>query len=183
MVCLSGLSGAWPSLKTLFPIRWSGFSVGKHAGRQAFRARKQTTAARWHPLISASRVEAKWASEPTCRPTILQLKAGNPVLGRGSEKAQRLHHTPRAHSAPFLNHAFFLFPKCMCKLFPEIPPCQGFHFALVVSKKTAVSVLHAQLRRARTGELAGLKSHRVKMPIEIGPSRTFQLLENSQCWL
>lgn len=30
---------------------------------------------------------------------------------------------------------FFFFPKCVCKLFTEIPPCQGFHFALVASKK------------------------------------------------
>lgn len=144
MVCLSGLSGARPSLKALFPIRWSGFSIGKHAGRQAFRAQKRTTAARWHPLISASRVEAKWASKQTCKSTILQLEAGNPVLGRGPEKAQCLYHSPGAHSAPFLNHAsfFFFFPKCVCRLFTEIPPCQGFHFALVASKNSRECFTH-----------------------------------------
>ena len=184
MVCLSGLSGPRPSLKTLFPIRWSGFSIGKHAGRQAFRAQKRTTAARWHLLISASRVEAKWASKQTCKSTILQLEAGNPVLGRGPEKAQCLHHSPGAHSAPFLNHAsLFFFSKMCVQALHRNTTLPGLSLCPCSFKKTAVSVLHTQLRPAHTGDLAGLKSRRVNMPIEIGPSRTFQLLENSQCWL
>ena len=109
---------------------------------------------------------------------------GQSCAGQGLREGTALTPHPRAHSAPFLNHAsFFSFSKIYVQTLPRNTTLPGLSLCPCSFKKTAVSVLHTQLRPARTGELAGLKSRRVKMPIEIGPSRTFQLLENSQCWL
>lgn len=78
---------------------------------------------------------------------------------------------------------FFFFSKMCVQALHRNTTLPGLSLCPCSFKKTAVSVLHTQLRPAHTGDLAGLKSRRVNMPIEIGPSRTFQLLENSQCWL
>ena len=82
-----------------------------------------------------------------------------------------------------LKSCLFFFSKMCVQALHRNTTLPGLSLCPCSFKKTAVSVLHTQLRPAHTGDLAGLKSRRVNMPIEIGPSRTFQLLENSQCWL
>ena len=60
--------------------------------------------------------------------------------GRQSCAGQGLWEALTPHSRGTLStlpksYLFFFSPKCVCKLFPEIPPCQCFHFALAASKK------------------------------------------------
>lgn len=59
--------------------------------------------------------------------------------GRQSCAGQGLWEALTPHSRGTLSTLpksyLFFFSKCVCKLFPETPPCQCFHFALAASKK------------------------------------------------